>query len=216
VGILEAAGVRYAVEVDPAAPPSQVVLEWADGHDLLAIGAPASSLLTGAFVKGVGETALDAFTTPLLIARAAAPPDSFARRILVASDGMDGSDELVEMAGRLARARGAELTLLHARGSGSSARSHRIEEQSRRLGREVEGPVELRMGPGTAHTMIVDSAAELGASLVVMGSRRLAGLRALGSVSRRVAHHGHCSVLLVPPLSRRLSGAGLSPRPAPC
>jgi nucleotide-binding universal stress UspA family protein len=32
-----------------------------------------------------------------------------------------------------------------------------------------------------------------------MGSRRLEGLRAMGSVSRRVVHQAHCSVLLVPP-----------------
>jgi nucleotide-binding universal stress UspA family protein len=34
---------------------------------------------------------------------------------------------------------------------------------------------------------------------VMMGSRRLGGLRAIGSVSRRVAHDAPCSVLLVPP-----------------
>ena len=34
---------------------------------------------------------------------------------------------------------------------------------------------------------------------MVMGSRRLGGLKAIGSVSRRVAHDAHCSVLLVPP-----------------
>ncbi len=32
-----------------------------------------------------------------------------------------------------------------------------------------------------------------------MSSRRRSGLSMLGSVSRRVVHHGDCSVLLVPP-----------------
>jgi nucleotide-binding universal stress UspA family protein len=35
------------------------------------------------------------------------------------------------------------------------------------------------------------------ADLVVLGSRGLHGIRALGSVSERVAHHGLCSVLVV-------------------
>ena len=33
-------------------------------------------------------------------------------------------------------------------------------------------------------------------SLITLGSRGLTGVRALGSVSERVAHHAHCSVLV--------------------
>jgi nucleotide-binding universal stress UspA family protein len=47
--------------------------------------------------------------------------------------------------------------------------------------------------------MIVETASTVGASLIVMGSRRLRGLRVIGSVSRRIVHQGHCSVLLIPP-----------------
>jgi nucleotide-binding universal stress UspA family protein len=47
--------------------------------------------------------------------------------------------------------------------------------------------------------VIVGVADSMGASLVVMGSRRLDGLRSMGSVSRRVVHEAPCSVLLVPP-----------------
>jgi nucleotide-binding universal stress UspA family protein len=35
------------------------------------------------------------------------------------------------------------------------------------------------------------------ADLIVVGSRGLHGIRALGSVSERVAHRAHCSVLVV-------------------
>jgi nucleotide-binding universal stress UspA family protein len=44
-------------------------------------------------------------------------------------------------------------------------------------------------------------AAELGAGLVVLGSRGLGGAPALGSVSERVAQHSPCSVLVVRPQS---------------
>jgi len=46
-------------------------------------------------------------------------------------------------------------------------------------------PVAALVGPSPA------------ADLVVVGSRGLHGLRALGSVSERVAHRAHCSVLVV-------------------
>lgn len=50
---------------------------------------------------------------------------------------------------------------------------------------------------GSPHRRIVEVADETGASLVVMGSRGRTGLKALGSVSERVAHRAPCSVLIV-------------------
>src|SRR5271169_2798753 len=41
----EKSGVSFTVEVDPEAPPSQVVLDWASGRDLLALGAPSTGWL---------------------------------------------------------------------------------------------------------------------------------------------------------------------------
>ena len=55
----------------------------------------------------------------------------------------------------------------------------------------------LRIGrPGE---QIVDSAEEIGAGLIVMGSRGLGGIRRLllGSVSDSVVRHAHCPVLIV-------------------
>jgi len=202
VRIAEEAEVPATVEVDPATPPSQVVLDWADGRDLLAMGAPATSWFGGMFTGGVAVTAEGSFTTPLLLARSMLTEHDSARRILVASDGLEGSDELVELAGRLARAQGASLILLHATGLESGPHRHhtreRIEEQVRRLKLAVEGASD-RLEAGSARNVIVETAGAIEASLVVMSSRRLHGLRAIGSVSRRVVHHGPCSVLLMPP-----------------
>jgi nucleotide-binding universal stress UspA family protein len=197
--IAEQAGVASTVEVDPASPSSQVVLDWAAGRDLLAMGAPTTSWFGGLFIGGVAVTAEHAFTTPLLIARSMPTGRHFARRILVASDGLEGSDELVDLAGRLARAHGASVVLLHAIGFESKTRRGRVEEQAHRLQLDVDDTGEVRLEAGSARTMIVETASAEGASVVVMGSRRLKGLRAIGSVSRRVVHQGHCSVMLVPP-----------------
>ncbi|MEV4672094.1 MULTISPECIES: universal stress protein [Actinomadura] len=56
-------------------------------------------------------------------------------------------------------------------------------------------------GGGPVWAAIVDVADELNASLIVTGSRGLAGARSviLGSVSTRVLHHAHRPVLVVPP-----------------
>lgn len=56
-------------------------------------------------------------------------------------------------------------------------------------------------GGGPVWAAIVDVADELDASLVVTGSRGLAGARSviLGSVSTRVLHHVHRPTLVVPP-----------------
>jgi nucleotide-binding universal stress UspA family protein len=205
-GIAQEAGVPFTTEVDPASPPQRVILDWSVGYDLLALGAPAATWLRGLFVASVGDTALGSLVTPLLVARPAPTGHRFADRILVASDCLEGSDELVELAGRLARARGASVVLLHATGhepqlrrDGVQQKARRLQEQSHSLQRGVGEASEVRSRRGRAHDVIVEAAQSLGASLVLVGSRRLDGLRAVGSVSRRVAHEAHCSVILVPP-----------------
>jgi nucleotide-binding universal stress UspA family protein len=199
VGLAGEAGVSCTVEVDPASPPSRVILDWAAKHSLLAIGAPATSWLGGLLAGGVAAVAESAFTTPLLVARAAGEGRPDPGPILVASDGLDGSDELVGLAGRLAQRQGKSAVLLHAVGAESGASRHRIEEQARALRRLMGGACELLVEAGSPRAVIVEAARTAGASLVVMSSRRLHGVAQVGSVSRRVVHHGDCSVLLVPP-----------------
>ena len=61
--------------------------------------------------------------------------------------------------------------------------------------------IRAERGGGPVWAAIVDVADELNASLIVTGSRGLAGARSviLGSVSTRVLHHAHRPVLVVPP-----------------
>lgn len=200
IQIAKDAGVSSTVEVDPGSPPSRVVLDWASQRDLLALGAPSTSWFGGMFTGHVAVTAEGSLAMPMLVARTAPTGQQFARRLLVASDGLAGSDELVDFAGRVARARGASVVLLHATaGFGAKARRRTVEEQADRLRLALDGASELKLEAGSARTVVVEATSAVGASLVVMGSRRLKGLRAIGSVSRRVVHQGHCSVLLVPP-----------------
>jgi nucleotide-binding universal stress UspA family protein len=204
--IAMAAGVSEETLIDASAPPQEAILAHARARDLLALGAPASSWIAGLLLEGVAASTLGKLTMPLLAGRSPQTGEHrFGERILLASDGRDGSDELVELAGRLAREQeSAAVTLAHAVGSESEARPHRIEGQLQRLQDTLQtATVELRIEVGHPAEAIVQLAEESSASLIVMGSRRLEGPRAIGSVSRRVVHEGHCSVLLVPPESLR-------------
>ena len=69
-------------------------------------------------------------------------------------------------------------------------------EQVRGMGGKISG-AHARAGRPDAE--IVRAAEELGAGLVVIGNRGLGPVRraVLGSVSRSVVHHAHCSVLVV-------------------
>ena len=82
-----------------------------------------------------------------------------------------------------------------------------LEQQARmRLDTEVKkirsagGAVaEAHLRRGAAAAEIVDLAEEIGAGLIVMGSRGLGGIRRalMGSVSDAVVRHAHCPVLVV-------------------
>jgi nucleotide-binding universal stress UspA family protein len=150
-------------------------------------------------VGEVGSEMLQSFTTPLLMARPTPKGLPFAHRILVASDALDGSDQVVELAGRLAREREASVILLHADGDDPAAQPRRIQAQAQALESALPGRSETIVEHAGAHDAIVQAAGSQEASLIVMGSRHRGGLRALGSVSRRVVRDAPCSVLLVPP-----------------
>jgi len=197
--LADEAGVSCKIEVDPAGPVHEIVSDWASGHDLLAIGAPPKSVLAGMLFSGVTDTAMRSLSTPLLVARPVSAAARFGERMLVASDGLGGSDELVAFASRVAGDGRSALTLIHALGRRSIASRSRIDAQVQSMQPAgIDGDPAV-IESGGADDTIIAACERLDASLVVMSSRRRSGLSVLGSVSRRVVHHGGCSVLLVPP-----------------
>ena len=91
-------GAQATTMVDPGAPPVKVILERACDHDLLVIGAPATSWLAEMLVGGVASTALSQFTTPMLVVRRNFKGSLQGSRIIVASDGEQASDRVVDIA----------------------------------------------------------------------------------------------------------------------
>jgi nucleotide-binding universal stress UspA family protein len=198
--IASRAGVPSTVAIDPARPPASVILDRASRHDLLALGAPVTSRLGGMLIGGVAVEAVKLSTTPLLAARLLGAGDhGFAQRILIACDGLDGSDELVELVGRLAKAQNASVVLVHATDSEPRAQQERLDQQALALEAALGRASEIRIAAGDAADAVVAAAKESAVSRVAMGTHRRGGLRGIGSVSRQVVHEAHCSVLLVPP-----------------
>jgi nucleotide-binding universal stress UspA family protein len=194
--VAERTGATASTVVDPGRPRVKVILDRAGEFDLLALGAPATSWFGGMLVGGVATAALRSFTTPTLFVRASFKPPLRGRRILVASDGLDGSDRIVALAGALAEDQQAPITLVHALGGESRMHPHRIQGQLRVL--EAVAPTESLIVPGHAAAVIIAAARSSGAAITVIGSRGLGGLQAFSSVSRRVTHDS-CSTLVLPP-----------------
>jgi nucleotide-binding universal stress UspA family protein len=89
-----------------------------------------------------------------------------------------------------------------------SARSW-VEDQAERMCGEGASVVESHLLLGRPDAAIVWLAQEIGAGMVVLGSRGLGGIRRalIGSVSDSVVRHAHCPVMVVR-LEKERSGEG--------
>ncbi len=123
--------------------------------------------------------------------------------IVVAIDGSSASERALDVAVDLARYRDAELVLTYARNHGIIREvDQRLAELEAQLGQEG-----LRVSTivkesflGEEAVMIAEVAREVGADLIVMGSRGrtpMTGL-VLGSISQRILHETPCPTLIVP------------------
>ncbi|MEU5990899.1 universal stress protein [Spirillospora sp. NPDC047418] len=150
--------------------------------------------------------------------------------VLIAFDGSDDSQAAVQYAARHLKAEPAVvmtvweplLTQLSwaplaaavpvtAEAPGDKYEEEKQAEQLARKGADLaiaagltDVTIRAERGGGPVWAAIVDVADELDASLIVTGSRGLAGARSviLGSVSTRVLHHARRPVLVVPPAKK--------------
>jgi nucleotide-binding universal stress UspA family protein len=138
-------------------------------------------------------------------------------QILWATDGSDHADRAFELAKSLASRDGAKLVAFHTveREGGAGSRGAFTEdaneaEHQGKLRAQVKElsdqgvQAELKMvegGPGGPAHRIADAAKEIGADLIVVGTRGHTPLHGLlvGSVTQRLLHVAPCPVLAVPP-----------------
>jgi nucleotide-binding universal stress UspA family protein len=139
------------------------------------------------------------------------------KTVVVGTDGSPTADEAVEAAAELARSWGSELHIVTAfrsprSGMGSatgvelvdSGAGHALAEEGamavgqaaiERFGDGIAA--EAHAAQGNADDVILATAAEVGADLIVVGSKGMQGARRyLGSVPNSVAHGADCAVLV--------------------
>jgi nucleotide-binding universal stress UspA family protein len=151
---------------------------------LVAVGPGSHSRLGGIVLGRVATSLLHEAPCSVLVARQPAAPERFPRSIVVGLDGSERSADAAAAAADVARRTGASVTgIVALGGKGVDADA----------GRSLLPRVLLNDGPPLD---VLLGAAER-ADLLVVGSRGLHGVPALGSVSERVAHRARCSVLVV-------------------
>ncbi len=192
-------GAEADTAIDERGPVTDVLLEHAAAHGLLAIGPPPMPRLAHLLVGGTATTAAHLLPASVLIARRPPVGTRFGDGIIVSSDGLERSSELVGFATELAQLHGSSLTLLHAIDGASSRHPTRLAAQVEYITQALGDKASVRIEPRHAHDLIVETARIERCSLLVLGSRRVGGLRSVGSVSERVVHDARCSVLVIRP-----------------
>lgn len=176
--------------------PGDTLLSEAEGCDLLVVGSHGVSRAGGIWLGRVASTLAHKADATVLVARRPRSEAPFPGRLLVATNGSEGSAAATRLAGAIARRHESSVIQVHVNGTTSRhAMAAEAAELRRMTGAE---PVPLTE-TGPAHERIAAAARSEDASLVVLGSRGLRGVRALGSVSERVVHGAPCSVLVARP-----------------
>lgn len=153
------------------------------GATLLALGARHSSRLLGVMLGDTTTTLLHDAVCSVLLARPAADGTWRPRTVVVGIDGSDPALAALATADDLADRLDSSVEVVSATGEaaarGDGAWKNRVDSW------DAADPV----------SALVERSRR--ADLLVVGSRGLHGVRALGSVSERVAHRARCSVLVV-------------------
>ena len=135
----------------------------------------------------------------------------FPTKILLATDGSKEAELASGTAAELAQSTGSELHVLYVGEApnpyveevglaGDDRQARMVLDAEAEKVRAVGGTVaQAHLSMGKADHEIVALAEEIGAGLIVMGSRGRGGIRRalMGSVSDSVVRHAHCPVLVV-------------------
>lgn len=193
------AGIDASTELRSGAPASDLVLERAAGHDLLVLGGRGGSRIGGIMMGSTATQITHRAESPVLVARHGSEGADFPQRVLLATDGSPGSWAAARLATRVAGARHSALRLVYVPDGMHPEHYREVLRQTEMIEEATGASPTVADAPGHVAGRICEAASADGSSLIVIGRRGLSGIRALGSVSERVAHQAPCSVLVVPP-----------------
>jgi nucleotide-binding universal stress UspA family protein len=151
---------------------------------LVSLGGRRSSRFLGIMLGDTGTALLHDARCSLLLACPAVEGTWRPRRIVVGLDGSSYARDALAAADDIAARFGGSVEVLSATG-GQQEVDHQAAWAERVQTWDEADPV---------HALVDRSRS---ADLVVVGSRGLHGIRAIGSVSERVAHQAHCTALVV-------------------
>lgn len=155
---------------------------------VIAVGSHEHSRGAGMILGSVATTVVHEASCSVLIVRAPADPERFPGSIVAGVDGSPASFAAAALAEELGERLGAPVEFVVARGG--RATDIGVDELAR-------SAFELTYSDAKPVPALLEASRD--ADLLVVGSRGLRGLRALGSVSERVAHHARCSLLVLRP-----------------
>jgi nucleotide-binding universal stress UspA family protein len=198
--LAQKAGITASTELRKGRSTNEILLAESQHHELMVLGSHGGSRAGGIFLGSTATKAAHETSRTLLVARkTGAGWRDFPARILLASDGSAGSWAAARATARIALARGSRVDVLYVPNEAAPGRRRTVGEQAIAI-QDLSG-VEPTLADGDGHVAerIVDVARSERSSLIAIGRRGVKGVRALGSVSERVAHRAGCSVLIVPP-----------------
>jgi nucleotide-binding universal stress UspA family protein len=165
-----------------------------EGVDLISVGSHGGPRLTGIALGSVATGMVHHAPCSVLVARR---PDGgeFPGLIVHAADGSIDSLDAARAVGEIAARQGSKVVSLNV--SDDPTNGMRLAEEAAAQVELAGADADFDALRGSPHRGIGDFASSVQASLVVVGSRGMTGLKALGSVSERVAHLSPCSVLVV-------------------
>jgi nucleotide-binding universal stress UspA family protein len=167
------------VDGDPAS--LLLKLAEAEGATLIAVGSHGHRRATGLLLGTVAARMLRDATCSVLVARPA--DDAWPQTVVAGVDGSLESAAAFTVAGSLAARFGGSVRAV------ASTKDHLDREAAEAIAPELE-----EHDTPAVDVLVSESSPD---DLIVVGSRGLHGLKALGSVSERVAHQARSSVLVV-------------------
>ncbi len=183
-GVISPGHVVRSIEQPGVASEELVEAARAAGADLIAVGSFGIGRLAGILIGSVATTVLHNAPCSVLVARVA-QADPWPRTIVVGVDGSDVSARAFEIGTSIATHLEVPLRPLISIYGESGYELQAARALAPDLEEREAGAVDALVGAASS------------SDLIVVGSRGLRGVRALGSVSERVAHESDASVLVV-------------------